>query len=103
LDFGAWISYAPKYEKGSLLLTSNRPIEAWGEMLGDEIVTTTVLDHLLRHSYVLTIKGDSYRLREKRRTGMLPVSAPPPAMRDHDLAKQDAIYMFFNILPLVSG
>jgi DNA replication protein DnaC len=61
-----------RYEKGSLLLTSNQPIEAWGDMLGDEIVATAILDRLLHHSHVLTIKGDSYRLREKRRAGSVP-------------------------------
>ena len=59
-----------RYEKGSLLLTSNQPIEAWGEMLGDEVVATAILDRLLHHSHVLTIKGESYRLREKRQAGM---------------------------------
>lgn len=61
-----------RYEKGSLLLTSNQPIEAWGEMLGDEIVATAILDRLLHHSHVLSIKGDSYRLREKCRVGNAP-------------------------------
>ncbi len=61
-----------RYEKGSLLLTSNQPIEAWGEMLGDKIVATAILDRLLHHSHVLSIKGDSYRLREKRRAGIVP-------------------------------
>ena len=40
-------------------------------MLGDAVVATAILDRLLHHSHVLTIKGDSYRLREKRRSGLL--------------------------------
>ena len=60
-----------RYEKGSLLLTSNQPIEAWGEMLGDEIVATAILDRLLHHSHVITIKGESYRLKEKRKAGLI--------------------------------
>jgi DNA replication protein DnaC len=61
-----------RYEKGSLMLTSNQPISAWGEMLGGEVVATAILDRLLHHSHVLTIKGDSYRLREKRQAGVVP-------------------------------
>lgn len=61
-----------RYEKGSLLLTSNQPIGSWGQMLGDEVVATAILDRLLHHSHVLTIKGESYRLKEKRRAGIVP-------------------------------
>ena len=61
-----------RYEKGSLLLTSNQPIGALGEMLADEVVATAILDRLLHHSHVVTIKGESYRLKEKRRAGLVP-------------------------------
>jgi DNA replication protein DnaC len=62
-----------RYEKGSLLITSNQPVGAWGEVLGDPVVATAVLDRLLHHSHVFTIKGESYRLKEKRRAGVVPV------------------------------
>jgi DNA replication protein DnaC len=61
-----------RYERGSLMLTSNQPIGAWGEMLADEVVATAILDRLLHHSHIVTIKGESYRLREKRRAGVVP-------------------------------
>jgi DNA replication protein DnaC len=61
-----------RYEKGSMMLTSNQPISAWGDMLGGEIAATAILDRLLHHSHVLTIKGESYRLREKRHAGIVP-------------------------------
>jgi DNA replication protein DnaC len=61
-----------RYERGSLLLTSNQPIGAWGEMLADDVVATAILDRLLHHSHIVTIKGESYRLREKRRAGIVP-------------------------------
>lgn len=61
-----------RYEKGSLLLTSNQPIGAWGAMLADEVVATAILDRLLHHSHIVTIKGESYRLKEKRRAGVVP-------------------------------
>ena len=40
-------------------------------MIGDQVVATAILDRLLHHSHVLTIRGDSYRLREKRRSGLV--------------------------------
>lgn len=60
-----------RYERGSLLITSNRPVGEWGEVFGDPVVATAILDRLLHHSHVLTIRGDSYRLREKRRSGLI--------------------------------
>lgn len=60
-----------RYERGSMLITSNRAVGDWGTVLGDEVVATAILDRLLHHSHVLTIRGDSYRLREKRRSGLL--------------------------------
>jgi DNA replication protein DnaC len=59
------------YQRGSVLITSNRPVMEWGEVFGDQVVATAILDRLLHHSHVLTIRGDSYRLREKRRSGLL--------------------------------
>ena len=67
-----------RYERGSLLITSNRSAGEWGTVFGDPVVATAILDRLLHHSQVLTIRGDSYRLREKRRSGLLkPVSVSP--------------------------
>ena len=69
-----------RYERGSILVTSNRSVSEWGTVLNDAVVATAILDRLLHHSHVLTIKGDSYRLREKRRSGLLkPSTAPVPA------------------------
>ena len=63
-----------RYEKGSLMITSNQPVGAWGEVFGDTILATAILDRLLHHSHVITIKGESYRLREKRRAGIVPAT-----------------------------
>ena len=72
-----------RYEKGAMLLTSNRTVGEWGTVFGDAVVATAILDRLLHHSHVITIRGDSYRLREKRRSGLLPKTAqaaqPAPA------------------------
>jgi DNA replication protein DnaC len=60
-----------RYERGALLITSNRSVIEWGSVSGDPVVATAILDRLLHHSHVITIRGDSYRLREKRRSGLL--------------------------------
>ena len=61
-----------RYEKGSIILTSNKGFGEWGELLGDTVIASAVLDRLLHHSHVLNIRGESYRLREKRQAGLLP-------------------------------
>jgi len=60
-----------RYERGSMLITSNRSVGEWGAVFGDAVVATAILDRLLHHSHVITIRGDSYRLREKRRSGLI--------------------------------
>lgn len=59
------------YERGAILITSNRSVGEWGSVFGDPVVATAILDRLLHHSTVITIRGDRYRLREKRRSGLL--------------------------------
>ena len=66
-----------RYERGSVLITSNRSVGEWGTVFGDPVVATAILDRLLHHSQVITIRGDSYRLREKRRSGL--IKTLPPA------------------------
>ena len=58
-----------RYERGSIVLTSNKGFSDWGELMGDPILATAILDRLLHHSHVLNIRGNSYRLRDKMRTG----------------------------------
>ena len=64
-----------RYERGSMLITSNRSVGEWGTVFGDPVVATAILDRLLHHSQVITIRGDSYRLREKRRSGLIQPTA----------------------------
>ncbi|WP_395396156.1 IS21-like element helper ATPase IstB (plasmid) [Novosphingobium sp. BL-8A] len=66
-----------RYERGAMLITSNRSVGEWGTVFGDPVVATAILDRLLHHSHVITIRGDSYRLREKRRSGLLQKATPP--------------------------
>ena len=60
-----------RYERGSIILTSNKGFAEWGELLGDTVIATAILDRLLHHSHVLNIRGESYRLRDKRQAGLL--------------------------------
>ena len=53
-----------RYEKGAMVLTSNRGFAEWGDIFGDPVVATALLDRLLHHAVVLQIEGSSYRLRE---------------------------------------
>jgi DNA replication protein DnaC len=62
---------AARYERGSILLTSNQSFGEWGEVLGDPVIATAILDRLLHHSHVINIRGESYRLREKRKSGLI--------------------------------
>jgi DNA replication protein DnaC len=55
-----------RYEHGSIVLTTNRPIAEWGQIFDDTTVATAVLDRLLHHTTVLNINGDSYRMRAHR-------------------------------------
>jgi len=67
-----------RYERGAMLITSNRSVGEWGQVFGDPVVATAILDRLLHHSHVLTIRGDSFRLRQKRRSGLLRREAANP-------------------------
>lgn len=60
-----------RYERGSLIVTSNKSFIDWAEIFNDQVLATAILDRLLHHATTLNIKGDSYRLREKRRAGLL--------------------------------
>lgn len=63
-----------RYEQKSILITSNKPVSEWAGVLGDATLTTAMLDRLLHHSEIIVIRGDSYRLLEKRKEGLLTVS-----------------------------
>jgi DNA replication protein DnaC len=54
-----------RYERASMIVTSNKPFSAWGEIFGDEVVAVAMIDRLVHHSEILSLKGDSFRLRDK--------------------------------------
>ena len=68
---------ARRYERGSLLITTNQVVTQWGAVFGDEVLAAAILDRLLHHSHTLMIQGESYRLKQKAKAGLL--GRTPPA------------------------
>src|SRR4051794_8362289 len=54
-----------RYERASLIVTSNKPFSAWGEIFGDEITAAAMIDRVVHHADILALKGDSYRLKDR--------------------------------------
>jgi len=54
-----------RYERASSIVTSNKPFSAWGEIFGDEVTATAMIDRLVHHAKILSLKGDSYRLKDR--------------------------------------
>jgi DNA replication protein DnaC/transposase len=54
-----------RYERASLIVTSNKPFSAWGEIFGDDITAAAMIDRLVHHAEILALKGDSYRLKDR--------------------------------------
>ena len=83
-DLGATIFFqlvSARYERGSIILTSNKSYGESGSIFGDPIIATAILDRLLHHSTTINIRGESYRLKDRRRAGLLPRAEdqqPPP-------------------------
>ncbi len=55
-----------RYERGSVIVTSNKPFTAWGEIFGDPVVAAAMIDRLVHHAEIISMKGDSYRLKDKQ-------------------------------------
>lgn len=73
-DMGATIFFqlvSARYERGSIILTSNKSYGDWGSIFGGPIIATAILDRLLHHSTTVNIRGESYRLKDRRRAGLL--------------------------------
>jgi DNA replication protein DnaC len=60
-----------RYERGSIIISSNQSLGAWGEVFGDTVIASAILDRLLHHSITINIKGESFRLKEKLKAGLL--------------------------------
>jgi DNA replication protein DnaC len=68
---------ARRYERASLMITTNQIVTQWGSVFGDEVLAAAILDRLLHHSHTLMIQGESYRLKQKKKAGLL--GRTPPA------------------------
>jgi DNA replication protein DnaC len=62
-----------RYERASLIVTSNKPFGRWGEVFGDDVVAAAMIDRLVHHADVVALKGDSYRLKD-RNLGRVPAA-----------------------------
>lgn len=99
-ELGATIFFqlvSARSERGSIILTSNKSYGDWGGIFGDPIIATAILNRLLHHSTTINIRGESYRLKDRRRAGLVlsreqegqaaaavsvtPAFAPPKARR----------------------
>lgn len=69
---------AKRYERGSMVLTSNLPFTQWASAFADDqTLTAAMLDRLLHHAHIVQITGESYRLKDKRRAGQTPRRSAP--------------------------
>jgi DNA replication protein DnaC len=66
-----------RYERASLIVTSNKPFGRWGEVFGDDVVAAAMIDRLVHHAEVVSLKGDSYRLKD-RDLGRVPAATVEP-------------------------
>ena len=65
-----------RYEKGSMLITTNQSVTQWGTVFGDDIIAAAILDRLLHHSHTFMVQRESFRLRHKRKAGLRLHAAP---------------------------
>ena len=63
---------AARYEKSSILLTTNKTFGQWGELMGDNAIASATLDRLLHHAEVVIMKGESYRIKKRSKLGLVP-------------------------------
>lgn len=61
-----------RYEKGSIILTSNKSFTEWADIFSESIIATAILDRLLHHATIVNIRGPSYRMKNKKNSGLYP-------------------------------
>ena len=72
-----------RYERASTVLTSNKPFEDWGAVLGDDIMAAALIDRVLHHCHLVNIRGNSYRMRQHQ-----PTSPPDTAKEQQPLRRR---------------
>jgi len=68
-----------RYERASMIVTSNKPFSGWGEIFGDEVTAAAMIDRLVHHAEILALKGDSYRLKDRDLARTPPSENCPPS------------------------
>jgi len=63
-----------RYERASIIFTSNKSYGEWGDIFKDHVIAAAILDRILHHCTTINIKGDSYRLKDRKRQGLIPQS-----------------------------
>jgi hypothetical protein len=81
-----------RYENGSIILTSNKSYGDWGAIFADNVIASAILDRLLHHSTTINIKGESYRLKDKKKAGVVATKLPGKdgAWPQNDLTREHA-------------
>jgi DNA replication protein DnaC len=77
-DYGAHCFFqliSRRYEKAATIFTSNKSFGEWGDIFRDHVIASAILDRILHHCVTVNIKGDSYRLKERRRQGMVQIGS----------------------------
>jgi DNA replication protein DnaC len=65
-----------RYERGPMILTSHQSFGSWGDVFGDRVIATAILDRVLHHAITINIRGNSYRLKDKLKAGLVkPIEA----------------------------
>ena len=65
-----------RYERGAIIVTSNKSDGEWGDIFSDQVLAAAILDRLLHHSVTVNIRGESYRLKDKRKAGVFHAATP---------------------------
>lgn len=86
-----------RYERASVIMSSNKPFSRWGEVFGDPIVAAAMIDRLVHHADVINLKGDSYRLKD-RALGRIPTTTPPDPARGVNIQRWQGV----NLRPLLT-
>ncbi len=76
-----------RYERASTVLTSNKGFEEWGEVYGDEVMAAALIDRLVHHCHLVTIRGNSYRMRQHTERWQTLHAAQAPPSRGGDVLR----------------
>ena len=70
-----------RYERGPMILTGNQSFGSWGDVFGDRVIASAILDRILHHATTISIRGDSYRLKDKLKSGVVKPTAASTGTR----------------------